>query len=738
MSEAKIVVSAEDRTKAVFAGLRANLGLTADQAGKLNNGFAALGATGGVIAALTAMGAFVRSVSSGIDRMNDLKDATGASIENISALEDTAKRTGSSFETVEASLIKLNSVLKDASPGSEQAKVLASIGLSAEELKRIDPAEALLKTAKALNGYADDGNKARLTQYLFGKSLKDTAPFLKDLAEKGELVATTTTRQAEEAEKFNKQLAEFRVNSENAARAITMTLVPALNELYNRIKDNGGLGASAAASLRVDAVSFAKRDLEMLEANIAEKGRIAADIKEAMDKDRKNNLPENRAYVQAYAAAKAELKLLQDQAVASSEALKSVADKLAPPFMDVYSNERDRRSKPSTKDVSLLTAKPESAAEREQKNYEALLKTVQERLDLSSEELRLGRELTEDEKFRTQVTAALLAKKLDPGHQKVIERIRDEAVENIKLNFQRAEGLRLTARDTQETANRAQALDAEVRLLREQNEEIGLSASLLEKLKLSRSAEVIAREQERLIILAGFGLGKLEQQQLQANIDLLRELLKLRTEGRAKSDEIASDPTRGAKAAIDDYLKTVERSGDATRDAFANSLKGAEDALVSFFQTGKLDAAKFADSVIAEILRISLVRPLIGEAAKFIGSFLGIKGFADGGAFLSSGEVRAFATGGVFNEPTYFKYGGGKHAGVLGEAGPEAIMPLARGAGGELGIISHGGGQPQVTNNNFYQVGSNISRAEVMGALQLLADSINTRTDAKLARAGIR
>ena len=45
-----------------------------------------------------------KGITQSIDKLNDLKDATGASIENISALEDVAKRTGTSFEAVGGAL----------------------------------------------------------------------------------------------------------------------------------------------------------------------------------------------------------------------------------------------------------------------------------------------------------------------------------------------------------------------------------------------------------------------------------------------------------------------------------------------------------------------------------------------------------------------------------------------------------------------------------------------------------
>jgi phage-related minor tail protein len=71
--------------------------------------------------------------------------------------------------------------------------------------------------------------------------------------------------------------------------------------------------------------------------------------------------------------------------------------------------------------------------------------------------------------------------------------------------------------------------------------------------------------------------------------------------------------------------------------------------------------------------------------------------FADGAPF-SQGRVTPFAKGGVVAQATAFALRGG--TGLMGEAGPEAIMPLARGPDGRLGVLAPGAGRapaPQVT-----------------------------------------
>ncbi|WP_371227061.1 phage tail tape measure protein [Roseovarius sp. 2305UL8-3] len=86
-----------------------------------------------------------------------------------------------------------------------------------------------------------------------------------------------------------------------------------------------------------------------------------------------------------------------------------------------------------------------------------------------------------------------------------------------------------------------------------------------------------------------------------------------------------------------------------------------------------------------------------GALANGIGNLVGgLLPFAKGASF-SQGRVQPFANGGVVSSPTTFPMRGG--TGLMGEAGPEAIMPLARGADGKLGVRGAGGGTTNVVMN---------------------------------------
>jgi hypothetical protein len=130
-------------------------------------------------------------------------------------------------------------------------------------------------------------------------------------------------------------------------------------------------------------------------------------------------------------------------------------------------------------------------------------------------------------------------------------------------------------------------------------------------------------------------------------------------------------------------------------NSIGRGLRRAFDGLV--FDGMKLsdalrDVAKsMADSVYNVAMR-PVQNAVGGAVASGINGLLsGLLPFANGGSF-AQGRVMPFARGGVISSPTTFPMRGA--TGLMGEAGPEAIMPLTRGADGRLGVQAQGGGRP--------------------------------------------
>ena len=142
----------------------------------------------------------------------------------------------------------------------------------------------------------------------------------------------------------------------------------------------------------------------------------------------------------------------------------------------------------------------------------------------------------------------------------------------------------------------------------------------------------------------------------------------------------------GAKA----YFDTISDFSKQTQDAVANAFKGMEDALVNFVQTGKLNFSDLARSIMADLTRMLVRASLLNFLSPFpfFNRITGGKN-AMGGVYDAGNKISKFAYGGIVKKPTLFPMAQGM--GLMGEAGPEAIMPLKRGANGKLGVQSSGG-----------------------------------------------
>ena len=133
----------------------------------------------------------------------------------------------------------------------------------------------------------------------------------------------------------------------------------------------------------------------------------------------------------------------------------------------------------------------------------------------------------------------------------------------------------------------------------------------------------------------------------------------------------------------------------AVEEAVVGAFGKLEDTIMDFVTTGKLAFGDLARSIIADMARIAVRATIIKPLMNFM--FPGL--FAKGAAFAGNNIV-PYRKGGVVNTPTMFKYGGSR-LGIMGEAGPEAIMPLKRGKSGRLGVEMHGRSGGGTTNVNY-------------------------------------
>jgi phage-related minor tail protein len=165
----------------------------------------------------------------------------------------------------------------------------------------------------------------------------------------------------------------------------------------------------------------------------------------------------------------------------------------------------------------------------------------------------------------------------------------------------------------------------------------------------------------------------------------------------------------GELSKMQDSLVFTGREVGALTTGFSGGLRRAFDDVV--FDGAKLsDALRNVAKSMAETVFNTAMKPVQNAVGGFLANSVnsllsGAMPFAKGGVF-SQGKVMPFAKGGVVSQATNFPMAGG--TGLMGEAGPEAIMPLTRGADGKLGVQSAGNSRP-VT------VVMNISTPDVQG-----------------------
>ncbi|MCE2658295.1 MAG: hypothetical protein LW854_08605 [Rubrivivax sp.] len=186
----------------------------------------------------------------------------------------------------------------------------------------------------------------------------------------------------------------------------------------------------------------------------------------------------------------------------------------------------------------------------------------------------------------------------------------------------------------------------------------------------------------------------------------------------------------GMTVFFEEFQRNIQDSLGTTIKA---TLKGDFDSISKLWGNMLLDMA--AQAIAADVGEYLFPKGK-GVGGSILGTIASLFGFAKGGAFLNGAPVpvKAFASGTVVGAPTYFPMRGGS-MGLMGEAGPEAIMPLKRGKDGRLGIASSGGAQP--VTYNTYNVQAGVTRNELVTALQLMQQQIEGRVGMMLRQKGV-
>lgn len=701
VNETKVLISASDQTAAAFQSALANFkkveGASEALSGKLK------GLLGGLAAgvSLVALKGMFDQVISGAAAMDDLAEKTGASVENLSKLSPVAKLAGTNMEAVGDALTKLTMRLKgvgdegegDSSKGA--AKQLQELGLSARdaagELK--DPAELMVEIAHKLGEYRDGMGKTQAAQELFGKSGAALLPFLKDLAEYGELTARMTARQAAKAEQYEKNIKRLTIMGEAWKKELAFGILPAMTALSEAMletrRETGTLGDKVkelSASGAIDewarsAVTGISYVVDVLMAAVKSVGALKSELVVLMTTGALY-AEKWRVAGQNPIAQRARLAPLEAERAA---AIKEMADRGRDLVeFDLFSAKVERQfaamdarkaagassgTKPGLSGTSTGRTGPAGASE-----IEKAIQSSKERAAVLEAELNAEEKLTEAQKRAVTIMTQLRDGKLTGSveQRQALAVALEAELSNDRANEQRKiaikqleEENKLLADRNKEALKAADDLEKEVNSQRLANEEIGLTREQLLVLRDARMADAIAAREQTLAALEKTSASASEIEATKEQVEALRKLRTLRNESATK--EIAVEAA-----------KKAEEEWKRTSDSINHSLT---DALLRGFESGK-DSAKNLRDTMSNMFRTLVLRPMIEAQMKPI-------------AQLASQTIGNYGGGGLLGQLGGL-FGGGNSGYNFTNSAGFADVGLDFANGGSFMVGGSGGTDSQV------------------------------------------
>lgn len=291
------------------------------------------------------------------------------------------------------------------------------------------------------------------------------------------------------------------------------------------------------------------------------------------------------------------------------------------------------------------------------------------------------------------------------------------SVEEAALQRQRESSLRALkeASDARVGADRDQ-IRSQIDRIRMGDREYEVQQRLiaLERERADRMASITDRQRN----------GQIDADQAREETAILEaefaQRVKITERGYADMTAAQGDWRNGVRSALENWKDNARNYASQVSSILTNSLNGATDALTEFAITGKLQWREMLADIGKQLVRFFAQKAVM----QFLEAFIGDGGGKSGKSGKSGGFTQVFGTAirsifgfakggtptlgdyrnGIYNTPQTFKFA--KGTGVFGEAGAEAIMPLARDGAGNLGVRAQGGGN---TNNVSVVIQTNVT-----------------------------
>jgi lambda family phage tail tape measure protein len=756
--------------------LEGSLTVLANRTGLLQMAFTPLGATIGI--ATLAIGAMAIAATKGAEEQNKL----------LYALASTGNYAGTTAANLRDLTLSVGEATHNFSGAKDAVLALASSGrFSADQISRIAPvitamsADGGQKVGSLVNAFVrlkDEPAKAAYEldkQYHFltaaiyeqilaldkqGKSDEAASLAVNALAD-SEAKATasiaanmgTLQRLAHDgADAFHKWWNEVlgigRAPDANSALADIDKRIAYQQTLVNQAKNAPGAGPNAGSGeeAALEALKAQRAELSKMKSlvddNAAAQGRLAAEE----DKRKKglNTLEATESqYLPKLEMERKELERIVDAAKAAGKSQADI-EKIKAGFWANHPQNTRHRNDGNNTEIAAL----QGDIERKRVLYETdvtNLETSLKRGDITQEQFDDHKLQLQEQMLQAQEKdaedAAKIAQKKGAGFQAEVQRWTDTA-NKFKAEIDKVHADRELAE--QQHANKLSAIwaslsasyDRSVRQqllsMQKQNDRQFMSPNQL-GLANAQDTENARFVNERSKLEEDFS--KNGGGDLQWFINKLDELKKKHADAldsiNAKWKEgidAQHDWKNGAQQAFDTFIEQAQDTASQTKTLFADAFDGLNNALINFAETGKLNFGDLTKKVIEDLLLMEIKSQEVaifkgisssGGMASIGASIASFFGFANGGVF------NAYASGDVVNGPRFFAGG----AGLMGEAGPEAIMPLKRGADGRLGVAIQGGnqsGQQNITYDMSVNVSGNADQNTVKQLQQQQAKQMQT------------
>ena len=618
------------------------------------------GAAAAAGAALAAVGvaaaySFVNGIKGALemaDALNKLSQRSGIAVEALSQLQFAAKLSDVSAESLTTALRKLNANIAEGVAGNpEKVAVFKALGVNLKDAQgnAISADKALVQIANTFERARDGAGKTALAVAALGKAGDELIPLLngggdalEDMMKKADALGLTISADfARRAEEFNDNLTILQTSSQKLAISWGETLVPFLNDVVvamQKATDQGGKLRGVLAGLDVignklfdwegnaqrKAIKRLEGELKDAQQRYAFNWFLPAEIKDKLLAD----VEEIRKKLQA---TRDEYYKLTDAAGAGRGVAKD--PRQLGPVPSIAAQIKGP--------VELKAPAPAGASDAASA-YEALIKRVQERIALQDEELKAGRQLTEQEKFDTKVFADLEAAK---------KKINATQAEEIKLALERSRVKALELQDraqeltnakqiAQQVFSEQQELAAFEKSRADQRDRIN-AAALEQKEALEDSRKIL--EAEASLIGATDTEREKAVETLKIELQLKRDIEKINRDllltEDARQKAIADKTANADEAKRQVAQRSILNEWQRTADSINQSLT---DALLRGFESGKGFASNFRDTlknmfktlVLQPVIK-AVLAPVSGTLAG-IGQSIGQSITGGGGSVLGS------------------------------------------------------------------------------------------------------